>query len=236
MAAGVFAVGLHTAVIAWAGIAIRGETPEMEVRLPVAAMEVTLMAPPEPVASAPPPPPAPEPEVAEPTPDAVPEALPPPPPAVADDPVVPPPPKKKPRKIVKATRPTVAPRDAEAPVAPTPVAAVGPVSSPVPSAAPVAEAPLIPPDVKAAYLGNPRPPYPLVARRRGMEGVVLLRVLVAPDGHVASIDVARGSGFPVLDRSALDAVRDWRFRPASQGGKAVEALVEVPIRFSLSDG
>src|SRR5439155_754882 len=71
----------------------------------------------------------------------------------------------------------------------------------------------------AAYGANPLPPYPLVARRLGMEGVVLLEVVVAPDGHAAEVRVARSSGYPALDESALTTVRErWRFIPAHRDG------------------
>ena len=86
----------------------------------------------------------------------------------------------------------------------------------------------------AAYGANPLPPYPLVARRLGMEGVVLLEVLVAPDGHAADVRVARSSGYPALDESALTTVRErWRFIPAHRDGVPVESRVTVPIRFRL---
>jgi len=86
----------------------------------------------------------------------------------------------------------------------------------------------------AAYGANPLPPYPLVARRLGMEGVVLLEVVVAPDGHAADVRVAKSSGYPALDASAVATVRDrWRFVPARRDGVPVESRVTVPIRFKL---
>ena len=88
---------------------------------------------------------------------------------------------------------------------------------------------------RVAYGQNPLPPYPLAARRLGMEGVVLLDVLVAPDGHAAEVRLARSSGHPPLDDSAVRTVRErWRFIPARRDGTAVESRVTVPIRFRLS--
>src|SRR5207237_5560417 len=52
---------------------------------------------------------------------------------------------------------------------------------------------------RVAYGANPLPPYPLVARRLGKEGLVLLDVLVAPDGRAADVRVLRSSGFAPLD-------------------------------------
>jgi len=89
---------------------------------------------------------------------------------------------------------------------------------------------------RVAYGTNPLPPYPNAARRLGMEGVVLLDVLVAPDGSAADVRVRRSSGFPLLDESALTTVRQrWRFIPARRGDTPVESRVTVPIRFRLAD-
>jgi len=89
---------------------------------------------------------------------------------------------------------------------------------------------------RVAYGQNPLPPYPIVARRLGMEGVVLLDVLVASDGTAADVRLARSSGHQQLDDSAVRTVRErWRFIPARRDGAAVESRVTVPIRFRLSD-
>jgi protein TonB len=85
-----------------------------------------------------------------------------------------------------------------------------------------------------AYNANPLPPYPVVARRLGKEGVVVLDVLVAEDGHAADVRVLQSSGFAPLDESAATTVRErWRFVPARRGGAAVAVRVTVPIRFRL---
>lgn len=80
-----------------------------------------------------------------------------------------------------------------------------------------------------------RPPYPELARRRGWEGRVILRVLVGADGRVTRVLITRSSGHTVLDSSARRVVKRWRFRPARRLGAAVEAWVLVPIRFRIDD-
>jgi len=81
---------------------------------------------------------------------------------------------------------------------------------------------------------NPKPPYPLVARRLGAQGVVVLRVQVCEDGRVAAVELARSSGFALLDESASRTVRQsWRFVPARLNGAPVASWVEVPIQFVL---
>ena len=88
---------------------------------------------------------------------------------------------------------------------------------------------------RVAYGTNPLPPYPLVARRLGKEGVVLLEVLVAPDGRAADVRMIRSSGFAPLDESAVTTVRErWRFVPARRDGVPVESRVMVQIRFRLA--
>jgi protein TonB len=96
---------------------------------------------------------------------------------------------------------------------------------------PIVEAPRF----NAAYLNNPPPAYPLAARRRGMEGRVMVRAEVQQDGRCAQVELKQGSGHELLDRAALEAVGKWRFVPARQGGQAVTAWVEVPITFKLNN-
>ncbi len=90
--------------------------------------------------------------------------------------------------------------------------------------------------VKAAkpdYQSNPVPPYPSRARRRGYEGTVMLKVLVDQEGRVADLKVHDTSGYRMLDRAALRAVRDWRFIPGARGNEKIEMWVMVPVRFEL---
>lgn len=86
----------------------------------------------------------------------------------------------------------------------------------------------------APVLSNPRPHYPRIARSRGQEGRVLIRVSVRGDGRVGSAKVAKSSGHGVLDRAALKAVKRWRFKPALRAGKPVAATLTVPVVFRLN--
>lgn len=125
---------------------------------------------------------------------------------------------------------------------PSPAAAVVPEQRPPqqstealrqPPASAVAPAPMTPPRFDAAYLNNPRPAYPLAARRRGDQGTVLIRVLVTAEGFAASVGLEKTSGFPSLDEAALTAVKSWRFVPARQGTQAIESPYVVPIVFKV---
>lgn len=83
------------------------------------------------------------------------------------------------------------------------------------------------------YQLNPPPHYPRLARRRGLEGVVLLEALIDISGRVAELRLFTPSGHPVLDRAALKAVRGWRFSPGAIGGNRQEMWVKIPVCFQL---
>jgi protein TonB len=62
---------------------------------------------------------------------------------------------------------------------------------------------------------------------------VVLAVSVTSDGRVARIEISTGSGHDLLDRAALQAVKDWLFEPGQRAGRKVAMRVLVPVRFSL---
>jgi protein TonB len=107
----------------------------------------------------------------------------------------------------------------------------------VPQAGSVASAvaPLVREAVAARprYKVNPEPPYPVVARRRQQEGVVLLSVRVDAAGRPEAVTVQSSSGFSALDAAAVAAVKNREFEPGRLGGEPVPSQVEVPIRFEL---
>lgn len=85
----------------------------------------------------------------------------------------------------------------------------------------------------AALLAHAQPRYPVDAQRRGVEGTVVLQIAVDSNGVPTDIGYAARSGDPDLDRAALTAARDWRFRPALRDGRNVATTVNVPVRFAL---
>jgi protein TonB len=126
--------------------------------------------------------------------------------------------------------------------APAATAAVTPVAEASPEAPAGGDArdePLVEARHDVATLDNPRPPYPLAARRLGQQGRVVLRAHVDADGRCEELRLAASSGHRLLDDAALATVRRWRFLPATRAGIAVASWVEVPIAFRLdvpSDG
>jgi len=96
-----------------------------------------------------------------------------------------------------------------------------------------ASAEVIAPRFDADYLNNPKPGYPMMSKRLGEEGQVLLRVLVSSQGSAEQVQLLRSSGFPRLDEAAQEAVAKWRFVPAKVGSVATTAWVQVPVSFQL---
>lgn len=83
------------------------------------------------------------------------------------------------------------------------------------------------------YKNNPLPKYPVLARRRGYEGEVLISAMISVDGTVVALNVKESSGHPILDRAAVKAVAAWEFEPARRMGTPVPLSVDIPVRFVL---
>jgi protein TonB len=179
-------------------------------------VEVRLIRPPEP-------PTPPEPLKVEPT--RPPEPLP-----VAKTPPRRATPARPPPAPVVAARPIDEPRPAAitAEAAP-PTAPVAPRVTEGVAAAPVAAAPAthdaspvrVGPRVDASWAGNAPPPYPAMARRLGEEGEVRLDVHVGVDGNVIEVRLKKSSGSHLLDQTAIETVKKWRFKPATVDGRPV---------------
>jgi len=91
-----------------------------------------------------------------------------------------------------------------------------------------------PPVTKAAaaeLLQRVEPEYPPLARRMQMQGEVAMRVHVARDGSVDDVTVTHGEA--VFRNSAIAAVKQWRYKPASLNGSPVDSEAQVVLRFSL---
>ena len=83
--------------------------------------------------------------------------------------------------------------------------------------------------------GNPKPVYPRMAIRRGIEGEVRLSVSVTALGKVSRISINKPSGSAILDEAAIDSVRKWQFTPAIRDGVPTAMVVDIPIQFRLID-
>lgn len=120
-------------------------------------------------------------------------------------------------------------RTAEVPAPPPqPIAPPAPLPEPPPPPAPPVAT-----DAPVPIPGQtPAPMYPRRALRRGVEGVVMVRVDVGPDGVPTSVGISRSSRSRELDRAAIEAVRQWRFHPAMADGQPTVGTVVIPIEFN----
>lgn len=75
--------------------------------------------------------------------------------------------------------------------------------------------------------------YPEALRKRGVEGTVLVRIIVETDGTVSESSLIQSSGHAELDDAAVQVMYQWRFAPAKRNGSAVRASASIPYVFTL---
>jgi protein TonB len=134
---------------------------------------------------------------------------------------------RKEKSDVPATlpEPETRPQKVPKPVEQDQPASVGPVEAPQASAV-IREA-------EPRYRDNPLPRYPMLARKRGYQGTVILDVFIDKDGRVMDMKVFKTSGYAVLDKAARATVEKWLFEPGMKGAEKIEMWVKIPIRFQL---
>ena len=181
---------------------------------------------------------------------AAPPPPPPPPAAPKAAPKAPDAPKPVPVKAVEMTQPVVIPETVPQPLAaPEPVAestgveggveggVAGGVAGGVPggTGAGMGSEPLrVGGDVKAPVLSSRvEPQYPEAARKARMEGVVILEAIITDQGSVEDVRVLKSVN-PLLDASAVRAVQQWKYKPATLNGRAVRVYLTVTVTFRLN--
>lgn len=85
----------------------------------------------------------------------------------------------------------------------------------------------------AKILRQASPIYPPLAKQARISGIVRLQALISREGTVESLQVL--SGHPLLVPAALDAVRQWLYRPTLLNGDPVEVLTEIEVHFKLAE-
>ena len=158
-----------------------------------------------------------------------------------DPPVPPPPPVIVP---IRTTQRTTAPAPVVQPmhVEPTPVDVIDPSPMDLPPATQASVEPGPATTIVAPLAGAhleyefaPPPRYTAEMMRAGLQGTVLLRVLVDVDGKPLDVAIERSSGHRELDVAARRQVLGkWRFKPAVQDGQTVQAIGLVPVDFRLN--
>ena len=84
----------------------------------------------------------------------------------------------------------------------------------------------------ASLVNRVQPNYPPLARQTRISGTVRLHAIISKSGSVESLEVM--SGHPLLVQAALDAVRQWRYRPTTLNGEPVEVDTTIDVIFSLN--
>ena len=79
-----------------------------------------------------------------------------------------------------------------------------------------------------------QPPYPPLARQARIQGTVMLSALIGKDGTIQNLKVI--SGHPMLTQAALDAVKQWRYKPYLLNNEPVEVETQVQVNFTLAGG
>lgn len=143
------------------------------------------------------------------------------------------------RQALPAPLPVATPAPAPAPAAPAGVSTPQPpapaMAGAVSTAPPGPPAPprLELPSSDAAYLNNPKPAYPVLSKRMGEQGKVVVRVLIGVDGTAQQAEIRTSSGYDRLDQAALTTVLKWRYVPGKRGGVPEAMWFNVPINFVL---
>ncbi len=88
--------------------------------------------------------------------------------------------------------------------------------------------------IAARIMNRINPVYPPLARQTRINGTVRLHAIISKDGSIQQLEVL--SGHPLLQQSALDAVRQWRYQPTLLNGEPVEVDTTIDVIFSLSGG
>ena len=88
-------------------------------------------------------------------------------------------------------------------------------------------------DERPRVLKKVDPEYPLLAKMTGVEGIVVLLILIDASGNVEEIEVVKSLGNTGCDEAAVKAIKQWRFAPAMRQGRPIAARVTMPVLFNL---
>jgi protein TonB len=97
---------------------------------------------------------------------------------------------------------------------------------------PAAKRPIVSVLQEGVVLTRVQPVYPRLAIENRIQGSVHVHAIIAANGNLEALQVL--SGHPMLASAALDAVRQWRFRPYILNGKPIEVQTEVTVNFTLN--
>jgi protein TonB len=84
----------------------------------------------------------------------------------------------------------------------------------------------------ANLLRQIKPGYPPLAKQARIQGTVRFNAIIAKDGTIQNLQVV--SGHPMLVQSALEAVRQWVYKPTLLNGEPVEVITTIDVNFTLN--
>jgi protein TonB len=126
------------------------------------------------------------------------------------------------RDVISPTTELVTPSDPGLPPPPPP-------APPIVKAEPIRQGGIV---QAANLIYQVKPIYPPLARSARLQGVVVMEAVISSEGLIESLRVI--SGHPLLNQAALDAVRQWKYRPTMLNGEAVEVITTVTVTFTLN--
>ena len=106
--------------------------------------------------------------------------------------------------------------------------------APVQAPAPTRPLPVSTGVMQGLLLTSVRPAYPRLAQAARIQGAVILLATISREGRVENIRVV--NGHPMLVGAAIDAVRQWRYRPYLLNGKPIEVETQITVNFMISGG
>ena len=86
--------------------------------------------------------------------------------------------------------------------------------------------------VQPVLIHRVNPEYPEIARKSRVQGVIILEAIITREGTVEKVKILRGV-HPLLDQAAVNAVKQWRYKPATLNGKPVKVYSTVTVNFKL---
>ncbi len=114
------------------------------------------------------------------------------------------------------------------------LAAIGNGLRPAIPAAPLVRPPRVSHVMEGNLIRRVQPEYPALAKQARIQGTVVLRAVINRDGIIQDLQVI--SGHPLLVQAAINAVRQWHYRPYYLNDQPVEVETQVTVNFTLSGG
>ncbi|HUR36473.1 MAG TPA: energy transducer TonB, partial [Terriglobales bacterium] len=83
-------------------------------------------------------------------------------------------------------------------------------------------------------ISQPKPVYPMIAKNARISGAVVLAATISKNGNIENLRLI--SGPPMLVNAAMDAVKQWRYKPYMLNGDPVEVETSITVNFTLGGG